>query len=42
VIVTPHSSGTTPGNQERAAEIFLENLARYDRGDPLRNEILSR
>ena len=41
VIVTPHSSGTTPGNQERAAEIFLENLARYGRGDPLRNEVLS-
>ena len=39
--MTPHSSGSAPGNQERAAEIFLENLARYDRGDPLRNEVLS-
>ena len=40
VIITPHSSGTTPGNQERAAEIFLDNLARYDRGEPLHNEVL--
>ena len=39
VIVTPHSSGTNPGNQLRAAEIFLDNLGRYDRGEPLRNEV---
>ena len=26
VIVTPHSSGTNPGNGERAAEIFFDNL----------------
>lgn len=38
VIVTPHSSGTTPANRDRAAAIFLENLGRFERGEPLRNE----
>lgn len=38
VIVTPHSSGTTPDNQRRADEIFVENLGRYRRGEPLQNE----
>jgi phosphoglycerate dehydrogenase-like enzyme len=39
VIVTPHTSGTTPGNQDRAAAIFLENLGRYLQGGLLRNEV---
>lgn len=39
VIVTPHSSGTSPGNFQRATEIFVDNLARYVRGEPLRNEV---
>jgi phosphoglycerate dehydrogenase-like enzyme len=39
VIVTPHSSGSSPGNHLRAAELFLENLGRFERGEPLRNEI---
>jgi len=39
VIVTPHSSGVTPGNQARATAIFLENIRRYARGEPLRNEV---
>jgi phosphoglycerate dehydrogenase-like enzyme len=39
VILTPHSAGTNPGNYLRAAEIFVDNLARYSRGDPLRNEV---
>ena len=38
VIVTPHSAGTNPGNEARATEIFLDNLGRYVRGEPLRNE----
>ena len=42
VILTPHSSGTNPGNHLRAAEIFVENLARYERGEPLRNEVGAR
>lgn len=39
VIVTPHASGDTPGNQVRASEIFLDNLGRFARGEPLRNEV---
>jgi phosphoglycerate dehydrogenase-like enzyme len=39
VIVTPHSSGTCPGNHLRATEIFLENLAQYLKGGVLRNEV---
>jgi phosphoglycerate dehydrogenase-like enzyme len=38
VIVTPHNAGDTPGNLVRACEIFLDNLGRYARGEPLRNE----
>jgi D-2-hydroxyacid dehydrogenase (NADP+) len=38
VIVTPHSSGANPGNGVRSAEMFLENLAAYTRGAPMRNE----
>jgi phosphoglycerate dehydrogenase-like enzyme len=40
VIVTPHSSGTSPGNHVRACEIFVDNVGRFARGAPLRNEIL--
>jgi phosphoglycerate dehydrogenase-like enzyme len=39
VIVTPHSAGTNPGNDRRAETIFLENLARFDRGEALANEV---
>lgn len=39
VIVTPHSAGTNPGNDERATAIFLDNLRRWQRGEPLRNEV---
>ena len=39
VIVTPHSSGSTPANLDRASEIFVDNLSRYVRGEPLRNEV---
>lgn len=39
VIVTPHSSGSTPGNLHRASAIFVENLTRYVRGESLRNEV---
>jgi D-2-hydroxyacid dehydrogenase (NADP+) len=39
VIVTPHNSGDTPGNRARASEIFLDNLGRFTRGEPLRNEV---
>lgn len=39
VIVTPHASGRTPGNEARATAIFLENLGRYARGERLCNEV---
>ncbi len=42
VIITPHSSGTTPGNEVRASRIFLENLGAYERGDALRNEVFAK
>lgn len=39
VIVTPHAAGTNPDNGRRAAEIFVENLRCYARGEALRNEV---
>lgn len=39
VIVTPHNSAVSRGNERRAAEIFLRNLVRYGRGEPLANEV---
>ena len=39
VVVTPHCSGDTAGNRGRACTIFLDNLTRYARGLPLRNEV---
>ena len=39
VIITPHSAGGTPLATVRAAEIFADNLGRYVRGEPLRNEV---
>jgi D-2-hydroxyacid dehydrogenase (NADP+) len=38
VIITPHSSATTTATFEGAAEMFVANLARYVRGEPLQNE----
>jgi phosphoglycerate dehydrogenase-like enzyme len=39
VLVTPHNSGAAAGNDERVLEIFLDNLARWQRGAPLVNEV---
>ena len=39
VLITPHSSGTNPGNHLRATEIFLDNLRRYERGESLLNQV---
>lgn len=39
VIISPHNSGSSTGTTARVAEIFLDNLARFVRGDALRNEI---
>jgi phosphoglycerate dehydrogenase-like enzyme len=37
VILTPHVSGFTPHYDERATDIFAENLRRYLAGEPLLN-----
>lgn len=39
VIITPHNSGSTDGTSRRAAEAFLENLARWIDRRPLNNEV---
>jgi phosphoglycerate dehydrogenase-like enzyme len=37
--ITPHDAGYSPLSDTRLGELFLDNLGRYVRGDPLRNEI---
>jgi phosphoglycerate dehydrogenase-like enzyme len=37
VIITPHASWASRRFGERSAELFLDNLARYEAGRPLRN-----
>jgi phosphoglycerate dehydrogenase-like enzyme len=39
VIVTPHNSAASRGNEHRQAELFLRNLVRYGRGEALENEV---
>ena len=39
VIITAHYSGETPHYDERAIEIFIDNLDRFTRGEPLRNQV---
>jgi D-2-hydroxyacid dehydrogenase (NADP+) len=39
VIITSHYSGLTPRYHERAMHIFLDNLRRYQAGEPLRNVV---
>ncbi len=39
VIVTPHNSAVAAGNDGRILEIFLDNLGRWKRGEPLLNEV---
>jgi phosphoglycerate dehydrogenase-like enzyme len=41
VIVTPDNSGVSPLNMERAMGAFIDNLARYVVGKPLRNRVRS-
>jgi phosphoglycerate dehydrogenase-like enzyme len=37
VIATPHSAGFSDGNAARVAGMFLDNLRRWQRGEPLHN-----
>ena len=39
VIVTPHAAGLTPHYADRALAIFLDNLGRYRRDEPLRDAV---
>lgn len=39
VLVTPHDSAAAAGNDERVLAIFLDNLGRWQRGEPLVNEV---
>jgi phosphoglycerate dehydrogenase-like enzyme len=39
VIITPHIAGRSDGETERYFEIYKENLVRFARGEPLRNQI---
>ena len=39
VIVTPHSAGGTALATQRAADIFAQNLGRYQRAEPMINEV---
>ena len=39
VLITPHISGSSARFNERSVEIFLENLRRYQCGQPLRNVV---
>ncbi len=42
VIVTPHNSASSTGNMARALDIFLRNLERWVRDEPLENEVSER
>jgi phosphoglycerate dehydrogenase-like enzyme len=39
VLVTPHVAASTPAAHRHAAELFVANLARWARREPLRNEV---
>ena len=39
VIVTPHNSSASAGNEARVNAIFLDNLKRWQRNEPLVNEV---
>ncbi len=39
VLITPHTSGGSPGDEDRIHKLFLENLSRYQDGRPLLNRV---
>lgn len=39
VIVSPHSAGHSSGNAAAVERIWLDNLARWNQGEPLKNEV---
>ena len=40
-VLTPHDAGYSPLGSRRLGSLFVDNLGRFVRGEPLRNEILS-
>jgi phosphoglycerate dehydrogenase-like enzyme len=41
VLITPHAAGHSTGNRARVAGLFVDNLTRWLRGEPLRNVVPS-
>ncbi|MEO8285587.1 MAG: D-2-hydroxyacid dehydrogenase [Chloroflexota bacterium] len=39
VLITPHVSGSNPNYNKRVTELFTDNLARYLKGEPLKNSV---
>jgi phosphoglycerate dehydrogenase-like enzyme len=39
VIITPHLAGMSADYEERVVRSFLDNLPRFQRGEPLRNRV---
>ena len=39
VVITPHYAGAHPGYAEEAFDVFMDNLGRWTRGEPLRNVV---
>ena len=39
VMVTPHAAGHSDGNEQRVAQMFLDNLSSWVQGQPLRNAV---
>lgn len=39
VVITPHISGSTPKYMDRLVDIFIENLKRYQAGEPMVNVV---
>ena len=39
VMVTPHAAGHSDGNEQRVAQMFLDNLSRWVQDQPLRNAV---
>lgn len=39
VMVTPHGAGHSDGNESRVADLFVDNLSRWVRGEPMVNQV---
>jgi phosphoglycerate dehydrogenase-like enzyme len=39
VLISPHSASTATSENEKIVQIFVENLGRFQRGEPLINKL---